>query len=225
MEKAHMIRYLTIAALSVVLFAGADWARFRGPNGTGVSYETGLPLTWSATENVVWKTPLPGFGSSSPITLGDKIFLTSYSGYGLDQDQPGNQGDLVLHTLCLDRASGRILWNKTTVAALPETPYDGGRIALHGFASSTPVTDGKAVYFFLGRSGVSKYSLNGERLWNVSVGTDLDKHNWGSGTSLILHDGLLIVNASAESKSIRALRASKCGKSIGLSIPGARRPS
>jgi len=194
--------------MSVALFAGADWTRFRGPDGTGVSDDTGLPTTWSATENVAWKTSLPGFGASSPITLGDKIFLTSYSGYGQDKDQPGEQADLGLHVLCLDRTSGKILWDKTTVPELPETPYDGGRIGLHGYASATPVTDGQAVYFFLGKSGVLKYSLDGELLWQVSVGTGLDKHKWGSGASLILHGDLLIVNASCESQSIRALKKS-----------------
>jgi outer membrane protein assembly factor BamB len=79
---------------------------------------------------------------------------------------------------------------------------------LHGYASSTPVTDGEALYVFLGKSGVLKYSLDGDLLWQVSVGTGLDKHNWGSGTSLILHGDLLIVNASAESQSIRALKKS-----------------
>jgi len=203
-----MYRQLTIAALFVAFFCGADWTRFRGPDGAGFSEDTGLPTTWSASENVVWKTPLPGFGASSPITLGDKIFLTAYSGYGLDEDEPGEQERLALHALCLDRATGKILWDKTTDALLPETAYDSGRISLHGYASATPVTDGEAVYFFLGKTGVLKYSLDGELLWQVSVGTEVDKHRWGSGASPILYEDLLIVNASAESKSIRALRKS-----------------
>ncbi len=201
-----MYRQLTVAALCVAFFAGADWTRFRGPDGTGISDDTGLPTTWSASENIVWKTPLPGFGASSPITLGDKIFLTAYSGYGLDKDEPGEQDKLMLHAMCLDRATGKILWDKTTDPRLPETEYDAGRISLHGYASATPVTDGEAVYFFVGKSGVLKYSLDGELLWQVSVGTEVDKHRWGSGASPILYEDLIIVNASAESQSIRALR-------------------
>lgn len=203
-----MYRQLVFAALFVTLFAGADWTRFLGPDGRGTSDDKDVPATWSATENVVWKTELPGFGASSPITLGDKVFLTAYTGYGLDADAPGQQGGLVLHVLCLDRATGEIVWDKTVAAKLPETPYDGGRIVLHGYASSTPVTDGEAVYVFLGKTGVFKYSLDGELLWQVSVGTGVDKHNWGSGTSLILHGDLLIVNASAESQSVRGLKKS-----------------
>src|SRR5687767_11239397 len=83
--------------------ANEDWMRFRGDNGSGVSAATGLPLTWSGEKNVLWKTPLPGFGASSPITVGKLIFLTCYSGYGLDAKAPGKREDLRLHLLCIDR--------------------------------------------------------------------------------------------------------------------------
>lgn len=200
-----MDRRFAFVALFVVFLTGADWTRFRGPEGTGVSDASGLPTTWSATENVVWKTPLPGFGASSPITLGDKIFLTCYSGYGLNQDDPGDPSNLKLHVLCLDLATGKIAWEKSLAAEADETPYGAGQVNLHGYASATSVTDGQALYVFFGKTGVLKYSLDGQLLWKVSVGTDVDKHNWGSGASPILHRDLLIVNASCESRSIRAL--------------------
>jgi outer membrane protein assembly factor BamB len=201
-----MHRSVIAAALFVVLFAGADWARFRGPEGSGVSSDTGVPTTWSADENVVWKTPLPGFGGSSPIVVGDRIFLTCYSGYGLDTDKPGEQQTLKLHLLAIDRKSGEIVWDQTSDPLLPETPYDGGRVELHGYASNTPVSDGEALYVFFGKSGVMKYSLDGQQLWHVSVGTAIDQHNWGSGASPILYKDLVIVNASCESQSVRALK-------------------
>jgi outer membrane protein assembly factor BamB len=76
MIKKNRLRGLcSVAVLSVLLFSGADWTRLRGPGATGISEDTGLPIHWSATENVVWKTALPGKGGSSPITLGEKIFL------------------------------------------------------------------------------------------------------------------------------------------------------
>jgi outer membrane protein assembly factor BamB len=203
-----MLRRATVALLFVTLFAGADWPRFRGPDGAGLSDDKGLPTTWSATDNIVWKTALPGFGSSSPITLGDRIYLTAYSGYAQGREAMGSQNQLGLSVLCIDRSNGKIVWQKEHNAELPETPYDGGRIGLHGYASSTCVTDGKAIYVFLGKTGVFKYSLDGEVVWNASVGAGVDKHKWGSGASPILHAGLLIVNASAESQSIRALKTS-----------------
>jgi outer membrane protein assembly factor BamB len=185
-----------------MMFAGADWAQFRGPSGSSLSDETGVPLSWSADENILWKTALPGFGASSPISCSDRIFVTCYSGYGLDEDEPGQQGDLLHHVVCIDRADGKILWDRKSKARLPETDY-GGFVALHGYASGTPVSDGKAVYAFFGRSGVRAYDLEGQPLWKADVGGKT--HGWGSGTSPILAGDLLIVNASVESQSIVAL--------------------
>ncbi len=199
---------LTVIALSFVLFAGADWTRFRGPDGSGVSDQTGLPTTWSATENVAWKTALPGFGSSSPIVVGEKIFLTCYSGYGFDNEEPGDQKDLLHHVTCIDRGTGEIIWDKSTPAKLAEQDYDGGRVDLHGYASATPVSDGKTVFAFFGKSGVCAYTLDGELLWRKSVGTGLDRYGWGSGASPILAGDLVIVNGSIESQSIVALQKS-----------------
>ena len=74
-----------LALLTVSLSASAaDWPQFRGPTADGVTTDPKLPLTWSESENLVWRTALPGPGSSSPIVSGDKVFLTSYSGYGID---------------------------------------------------------------------------------------------------------------------------------------------
>lgn len=191
-------------AVSVLVSLAADWPRFRGPEGTGVSDETAVPVEWSASEGVRWKTPLPGRGASSPITLGDRIFLTCYSGYGMDEDNPGSLQDLTRHILCVGRADGNVLWEKTVKALLPEQQYQGFA-ALHGYASSTPVTDGEAVYAFFGRSGVYAYSLDGEPLWHTVVGEGLHSHGWGSGASPIVHGDLVIVNASVESQAVVAL--------------------
>jgi len=193
------------ACLFVGLFSGADWSRFRGPQTAGVADETnaaGVPLSWEADENVVWKTALPGPGASSPIVVGERVFITSYSGYGLSKDEPGEQSNLRHHLLCVDRTSGKILWEKTTKAKLPEKSYEGF-MDFHGYASSTPTSDGQAVFAFFGRSGVYAYSLDGELLWQADVGTKI--HIWGSGASPILYKDLLIVNASIESGSVIAL--------------------
>ena len=117
---------------------GADWPRFRGADGSGSSEERGLPLRWSSTQNIVWKTEMPGAGASSPITWGDRIFLTCYSGYGLDQSDPGNQADLQRHLLCLNRADGKIVWDRTVegAAVIAFSRFQ----ARHGYASSTPAT-------------------------------------------------------------------------------------
>ncbi len=155
------LRTLTLAALSLTLFCGADWTRFRGENGSGVSDDQDVPTTWSATENVVWKTALPGYGSSSPITLGEKIFLTCYSGYGFDEKEPGDQKNLRLHLLCLERASGKIVWDRQIEPRFPERDYDTGYLSDHGYASASPVTDGKAAAASVICSRVLAFALGG----------------------------------------------------------------
>ena len=111
----------------------ADVTGFRGPGGVAVSDEAGLPAEWSSTKNVAWKTRLPGPGTSSPIVLGERIYITSYSGYGLEPNQ-GSQSSLQRHVLCLDRKSGKLLWKKDFKPQLPESRYSGGNNARHGYA-------------------------------------------------------------------------------------------
>lgn len=202
MKRAHVDRISLLFAAIGLLFVAADWTNFLGPNGANVSDEAAVPTTWSAEENVLWKTALPGAGASSPITLGDKIFVTTYSGYGLDSDNPGEQEKLQHNLVCLDRTSGEIVWAAGVKPKLPKTDYRGF-IALHGYASSTPVTDGRAVYAFFGSSGVVSFGIDGKPLWRADVGETV--HNWGSATSPLLYENLVIVNASVESKSIVAL--------------------
>lgn len=181
--------------------AAADWTQFRGPGGQGVSSETGLPTTWSAGENIAWQADLPGPGSSSPITCGDRVFVTCYSGYGLEPAQ-GDQKVLIRHLLCLDLASGAVVWHKQFEPKLPEHNYEGEG-AYQGYAGSTPVTDGERLYVFFGKSGVFCFDLDGNQLWQTSVGEGIN--GWGSGCSPVLYGKLLIVNASIESGALVAL--------------------
>jgi outer membrane protein assembly factor BamB len=177
-----------------------DWPQFRGPGGLGVSTSRNLPTSWSATENVVWKTALPGPGTSSPIVVGDRVFLTCFSGYNVPGQDRGEPQDLKLHVLCLSRGNGEIQWN-TTIA--PQLPEQASIREAHGYASSTPVCDGERVYVFFGKTGVFAFDLRGQQLWQADVGSELN--GWGSAASPVLFDNLVIVNASVESQSLVAL--------------------
>jgi outer membrane protein assembly factor BamB len=177
--------------------------QFRGPGGNARSDDKGIPEKWSETENVAWKTKLPGLGTSSPITVGDAIFLTCYSGYGESPQAPGDQKDLMRHLVCLDRTTGVIRWAKDIKPELPESAYRGGNDAQHGYASSTPATDGKHVFVFFGRTGVFCFDLKGEKIWSTNVGTRTT--GWGSASSPVLYKDLVIVNASVESGAMVAL--------------------
>ena len=176
----------------------ADWTQFRGPGGQGRSDEQNLPLTWSDTDNLAWKAELPGFGASSPIVLGDRLYVTCYSGYGVNPQDSGTMEDLRLHVVCLN-TSGDVLWNLKLRPKLPESE----RVRDHGYAGPTPATDGSHLYVFFGKSGVFKFDLDGNQLWQSDVGEKLN--GWGCGTSPVLYKNLVIVNASVESKSLVAL--------------------
>ena len=127
----------------------ADWPQFRGAGGQGVTNAKDLPVTWSDSDNIAWKTKLPGFGSSSPIALGDRLYLTCYSGYGVDAKTLGTMEDLKLHVVCLS-TDGKIIWDRHVQPKLPETE----RVRDHGYAGPTPATDGRHLYVFFGKSGV-----------------------------------------------------------------------
>jgi outer membrane protein assembly factor BamB len=204
MKIAGFRPLLTAALLgSTGMMAAADWLQFRGPGGSGVAPDKETPLTWSDTQNIAWKTDMPGPGASSPIVVGKRVFLTCYSGYGVNKSNPGEMKNLKLHLVCVHRADGKLLWKRDIDPLLPESSFTGPYITLHGYASSTPVSDGRRVYAFFGKTGVFAFDLDGKQLWHSSVGAG--KHAWGSGTSPILYKNLVIVNASIESESLVAL--------------------
>ncbi len=184
-----------------------DWLQFRGPGGLGTSAARGIPATWSQRENLVWKTALPGAGTSSPIIAGARIYLTAYSGFGIP-GQGGSMEQLKLHLLCLDRATGRQLWSRDIAPKLPEQQSirEG-----HGYASGTPAVVGDRIYAFFGKSGVVAFDLEGNRLWRTDVGSGI--HGWGSATSPVVFGDLVIVNASVESQSLVALNR-QTGKEV-----------
>src|SRR5262249_31851008 len=179
----NLSSFLLIAVLAS-LSQSSDWANFRGPHSSGVSDEKGLPVKWSDTENLVWKLDLPGPGSSSPVVWGDKVFVTCYSGYGVDRKGPGEPADLLRHLLFVDRKSGQVIWEKKVKAKTPEQPYKGFMYN-HGYSSSTPAVDGERVYDFQGKTGVFAYDLAGKELWHADVGDKL--YMWGTGSSPLLY--------------------------------------
>ena len=189
-----MNRFLFPAAVFFVTLAAAgaaDWPRFRGPNGLGISDSQRLPVEIGPEQNVVWKTPLP-MGKSSPVLTEDRIFLTAHEG-----------GRLL--TFCLDRASGKILWRRAAPSRRLEKMH-----RLNDEAASTPVTDGRNVYVFFGGYGLLSYGPDGNERWRLPMGRFTNFH--GMGASPILADGkvLMVVAQDAEAHVI-AVRAGDGG--------------
>lgn len=212
----HHVVWLSVAlVMSVGVERHArseDWPGFRGPGGSAVSRETDLPQTWSSRENLVWRVALPGPGASSPIVMGGRVFVTSYSGYGVPaaaavEGATANSADIARlerHLTCFDLATGKQLWTSSIKAEGPEDAYQGF-LTEHGYASGTPFADGERVYAFFGKAGVHAFSWDGKPLWKADVGKESSNRRWGTGSSLVMHRDTLIVNASEESQSIRGL--------------------
>jgi outer membrane protein assembly factor BamB len=212
----------TFTCLSVLLSADrciseetivANWPQFRGPDATGVSHNTGLPDKWSATENVEWKTEIPGRGWGSPIVWGDYVFLPTVVNTGTTEPLRkglyfgGDRKEIPtsIHewkVLCLDLATGSKRWEKTIRTGTPT-----GSIHLkNSYASETPVTDGEHVYFCFGDIGIFCFDFKGEQIWVHELAPHKMRNGWGTAASPVLHENVLYyVNDNDEHSSLVAL--------------------
>ena len=186
----------------------SNWPQFRGAAGRGFLDGDGdlLPKRWSASENVAWKTDIPGRGWSSPIVWGDFVFLTSVINggeseepkkglyFGGDRTKPSG----TVHQwkiFCLDANTGDIRWQRQVHEGLPTT-------SIHlksSYASETPVTDGQRVYCFFGNVGIFCFDFDGQEIWNYAIAPHKTRSGWGTAASPVLHrDRLYIVNDNDE---------------------------
>jgi outer membrane protein assembly factor BamB len=188
-----------------------DWPHWRGPHGSGVSAERGVPTRWSETENVAWKARIRGAGVSSPIVSRDLVFVTSQAGSGKVRPGPrlvqgGNAADagerplaaetsagggVVFLLTAFDRGSGRPRWTYELPAegALPEVHEK------HNLASSSPVSDGERVYAWFANGQIAAVDTSGTLVWKKHLGAEYGAFqiNWGHGSSPVVHDGHLIL--------------------------------
>ena len=223
---------LTLLSSAVAVTLGADagsWPYWRGPTANGMAVGD-APLKWSDTENVRWKTAIPGKGNSSPVIWGDKIFLTTAIPTGVSAKtdaaaappaQEGRRGrsfgdtgpqpEQRFDVLCLDRNTGKVLWQKTAKVATPHEGYHG---TYGSFASNSPVTDGKRVYAFFGSRGIYAYDLDGNLLWAKDFGPMRIKMAFGEGTAPVLHADRLILNFDHEGGSFLVMLDAATGKEI-----------
>jgi outer membrane protein assembly factor BamB len=187
-----------------------NWPQWRGPAGQGISTDSRVPLEWSATDNVLWKTPIPGRGHSQPIVWGDRLFLTTaIEGEvvpGAQAVKHMNEGEEFLHpdsiganrkhtfkVLSLDAESGKLLWERT---AWEGTPFDD-RHKKSSFASPTPVTDGKLVFAYFGTEGLYVYDFGGKLAWKAMPGK-IATLGMGVATSPVLHGDLVILQCDED---------------------------
>lgn len=162
--------------LNPVLVPAENWGQWRGPNFNGSTSEKNLPTNWSNTENVAWKTPLPGMSGATPVIWGDSVFVSS----------PDAQKNLNL--ICLNRTDGKVRWQKTVAI--------GDKvIGRNNMASPSPVTDGKTVFAIFGTGDLAAYDFSGKEIWTRSIAKDFGKFSimWLYGSSPLLYKGKLYV--------------------------------
>jgi outer membrane protein assembly factor BamB len=196
------LKLVLTVACALILPAAAraeNWPGWRGPRGDGTSLETGVPVCWSGTSNVLWKTEIPGTGHASPIVWEDRVFTVSALA--------DTQERLLF---CLDREIGAILWQKTVLTAPLEKKH-----MLNSHASSTPATDGQQVYVaFLDKREmlVAAYDFNGQQKWLVHPGPFASMHGFCS--SPVLFKDKVIVNGDHDGDSYIAALDRQTGKTL-----------
>lgn len=201
--------FLLVSLLAASADGPDGWPRFRGPANDGVA-RGDAPLHWSDTEHIKWKAEIPGRGHSSPVIWGDKIFLTTAVPTGAapapppdssaQQLPPGRragfgssspQAEQKLMVLCLDRKSGKLLWERVARVATPHQAYHP---QYGSFASNSPVTDGQHVIAFFGSRGVYCYDLDGNKIWEKDFGVQLRMFNsFGEGSWPALEGNKLLL--------------------------------
>lgn len=226
----------------------AHWPQWRGPFFNGMA-RGDAPLTWSEQSNLKWKTEIPGRGFSTPVIWGDRIFLTTAVPTGkpvADTPATGDsqrrraggdtspQAEHKFELLCLDRKTGKLIWQRTAKVA---APHEGYHRVYGSFASNSPATDGKYVYASFGSRGIYAYDFNGKLIWQNDHGVQLRmKLGFGEGTAPLLsgdrlflvfdHEGdsfIVALNKHTGKELWRATRAEKSSWSTPLAIEHGKR--
>ncbi len=206
----------------------ANWPSFRGPNAAGVSDGQSLPDQWNAETGagIRFQVEIPGLAHSSPILWSDRLFVTTAVSSEPDASfKPGLYGSgeasadrsvQEWQILCLDKNSGKILWQKTATKGAPKDK----RHIKSTYANSTPATDGKVVVALFGSEGLFAYTVAGEFLWKKDLGRmdvgayDLPSYEWGTASSPIIHDGKVIVQCDQQHGSFLLAADLKTGETV-----------
>ena len=209
MKKVLFMASVGLCLTSVGLLAD-NWPHWRGPSHDGVSRETGLPIKWSATENVAWKLDLPAYSGATPIIWGNYIFLNMATA--------NNTGELEIWAV--DRTKREVLWKR---------PIAGGNHIerKQNMSSPSPVTDGKTVWIMTGVGVLKAFDFAGKELWSRDIQTDYGRFglNWGYASSPLLHGDALYVQVLHGMKTDDPSYVLKIDKSSGKTLWRVERPT
>lgn len=225
MRKTSLVLLVMLVAVGMVQAqSDAHWPQWRGPFFNGMA-RGDAPTVWSDTKNIKWKAQIPGRGFSTPVMWGDRIFLTTAIPSGKAPEAPapapegrragGGAGPLVEHkfeVLCLDRKTGKILWQRTAKVA---TPHEGYHRAYGSFASNSPITDGRYVYAFFGSRGLFVYDFDGKLIWEKDFGVQMKMRlAFGEGAAPLLSKDQLFLVFDHEAGSFMVAIDKRNGKEL-----------
>lgn len=211
-----MLQALLLTVLLPFTASAEDWTSWRGPGNEGVA-PTAAPTAWSEEENVAWKLELPGRGFSTPLLVGDRVYLTTAIALeeppeAEEEDDDGDRGRRgrrrrstpqvrnAFVVLALDRATGEEAWRRTLNEA---TPHEGYHRTYGSHASASCVTDGERLYVPFGTFGLYALTLDGEPVWEKDLGVKLEMRNaFGEGHTPVVADGTLIQVLDHEGQSL-----------------------
>ncbi len=199
-----------------------NWHQWRGPDATGVAPAGDPPIAWSSTSNVKWQAEIPGQGKSSPIVWGERIFLTTAINTGkIDEtaakleDQPERPFGIKFPNtlfrfvvLCLDRQTGKVLWEKTAVEELPNEGHHGD----NSHASASPFTDGQSLFVSFGSRGMYCYDLDGELRWKKTLENVSTRLSFGEASSPVAYGDVVVLDRDNESNSYILAMDAKTGE-------------
>ena len=214
-----------------------NWSQWRGPQANGLATEKKLPTEWGIDKNLAWKVALPGKGWSQPIVWDNKIFMTTAVTENQAKPQAGNFNPMATadgpassgfrlpgfgpppappdklyswKLICLDGATGNILWEKTACEGKPKATVNRNNT----YASETPATDGEHVIAYFGNTGLYCYDVSGNLVWSKDLGVYPMQLGWGTGSSPLLYGGRVFIQCDNDQKSFLVALDKKTGDEL-----------
>lgn len=220
------MRTAAFLLFGVLTFAAEDdWAQYRGPNNDGMA-RGDAPAEWSDSKKIAWKVPIPGRGFSSPVIWGKKIFVTtavpvkSSEASATASEGSGGRGagggagmgyEYSFRLICLERTTGKVLWEKEAIKAVP---HEGYHSRYGSFASNSPVTDGKHVVAFFGSRGIYVYDLDGKLAWSKPFPPMTMRLGFGEGVAPVLDGNMVYLKFDQEKNSYMVALDKNTGKEL-----------
>jgi outer membrane protein assembly factor BamB len=205
--RSSTLTAFLVTSIPVQQLTAANWPEWRGPNQTGVSTESNLPVRFGTAENVRWHVHLPAPGNSSPIVWGNRVFVTQFV-------PAENRRTLI----CLDRSNGKVLWQSGIVYTEAEQTQEN-----NPYCAGTPATDGKLVVVCFGSPGVYAYDFDGKEVWHRDLGKI--SHMFGNAVCPIIHREQCFLNFGPDANARLIALDLSTGKTVWEAVPPKPDPS